>query len=132
MTLPLIIFFFVSVRPTDPKEAPKGSIRRMILENYESLGLQAKPDNSDNGVHASASPFEGLAEKMNWLNIKPKDDPFGKALLNEGISKRTIEKWCKDPQLELSATETGSIFDTLEELDADTCLRMMVDLNKLN
>ena len=22
---------------------------------------------TDNGVHASASPFEGLAERMNWL-----------------------------------------------------------------
>jgi hypothetical protein len=34
---------------------------------WEALGLRAPCNTSDNGVHASASPFEGLAEKMNWL-----------------------------------------------------------------
>lgn len=49
--------------PTDPAEGPKGSIRKAILDNYKKLGLKSVPNKGDNGVHASASPFEGLAEK---------------------------------------------------------------------
>jgi len=29
-------------------------------------GMAAPPNTSDNCVHASASPLEGLAERMNW------------------------------------------------------------------
>ena len=49
--------------PTDPNEGPEGSIRKAILDNYKKLGLTSVPNKGDNGVHASASPFEGLAEK---------------------------------------------------------------------
>jgi len=41
----------------------QGSIRKAILDNYKKLGLTSVPNKGDNGVHASASPFEGLAEK---------------------------------------------------------------------
>merc|ERR1712137_1012102 len=50
--------------PTDPKEAPADSLRGKILVDWEKLGLKSEPNVGDNGVHASASPFEGLAERM--------------------------------------------------------------------
>ena len=50
--------------PTDPKDSPSGSLRGEILKQWKGLGLAAVPNVGDNGVHASASPFEGLAEKM--------------------------------------------------------------------
>lgn len=53
--------------PTDPTAAPEGSLRNMILKDWEALGLAYEPNTGDNCVHASASPFEGLAERMNWL-----------------------------------------------------------------
>ena len=53
--------------PTDPSEAPADSLRGKILANWEALGLNAEPNVGDNGVHASASPFEALAERLNWL-----------------------------------------------------------------
>ena len=120
--------------PTDPNEAPKGSIRRTILDKYKKLGLTAKPNKGDNGVHASASPFEGLAEKLNWLNRQIKQEPFGNALLQSGISNKQIKRWCLDPQIKISTDGgvSGSIFDELEELDADECLAKMIELNGLN
>ena len=45
--------------PTNPADAPKESLRGQILANWKELGLPAQPDTGDNGVHASASPFEG-------------------------------------------------------------------------
>ena len=59
--------------PTDPKQAPEGSLRNLMLQSWESLGLAYEPNTGDNCVHASASPFEGLAERMNWLKAEPEN-----------------------------------------------------------
>jgi hypothetical protein len=118
--------------PTDPTEAKQGSIRRTILQQYKKLGLESKPDKSDNGVHASASPFEGLAEKANWLGLGVKDDPFGNALLQAGIRKERLENWFKDPQIKISGSATGSLFDALEDLDAKESVKKLTEINKLN
>jgi hypothetical protein len=96
------------------------------LENYKDLGLDAEPNVGDNGVHASASPFEGLAERMNWLGVKLENDQFGKGLLAAGVSEGDIAKWCDDAQVkvegETSEGTTMSVFDTFEDLDADDVL----------
>ena len=115
-------------RPTDPSIAKEGSIRRTILETYQRLGLTSIPNKSDNGVHASASPFEGLAEKCNWLGV----DPFGKALLEAGIQSQRIAEWFKDPQVQTADSSKGSLFDTLEDMDVDECLQKLTNLNDLN
>jgi hypothetical protein len=118
--------------PTDPAEGPEGSLRKTILDKYVSLGLTAKPDKGDNGVHASASPFEGLAEKMNWLKRPLEKDGFGQALLSAGLSKARILDWSVDPQVVLPNGSKGSVFDALEDMDAADCLAKLVELNKLN
>lgn len=118
--------------PTDPKHAPPNSIRRLILNQYEELGLSSIPNNSDNGVHASASPFEALAEKINWLGLDVESDDLGKVLLDAGISKSKIEQWSLDPQINLSDSLSGSVFDELEDLDIDDCIRKLIELNDLN
>ena len=119
---------------TDPNNAPKGSIRRTILEKYKELGLKTKPNTGDNGVHASASPFEALAERANWLGAAIEDDAFGKALLAKNISKSTIMEWAGDAQVtvqgETSPGKTMSVFDTFEDLDADTILAKVEKIGK--
>ena len=68
---------FTVLGPTDPKAAPEGSLRNMILQDWVALGLKDEPNTGDNCVHASASPFEGLAERMNWLKTDPENvSPF--------------------------------------------------------
>lgn len=59
--------------PTDPKAAPSDSLRGKLFAQWQELGLAYEPNVGDNGVHASASPFEGLAERMNWLKVNPTD-----------------------------------------------------------
>lgn len=111
---------------TNPNEAPVGSVRREILDNYVELGLKAKPNTGDNGVHASASPFEGLAERINWLGVKIEDDDFGKGLCAGGVSEEDISRWSGDAQVavedETLPGKTMSVFDAFEDLDADTLL----------
>merc|ERR1712038_1701731 len=95
------------------------------------LGLTSEPNKGDNGVHASASPFEGLAEKTNWLGASIAEDKFGKALLNAGLSEETIKEWSVDPRVELPEGGKGSVFDALEDMDVDQCLAKLVELNAL-
>jgi hypothetical protein len=118
--------------PTDPAEAPEGSLRKTILDQYKELGLAEKPNKGDNGVHASASPFEGLAEKLNWLKRPLEEDDFGKLLLNSGLSKKTIKEWSVDPRITMPGGEKGSVFDALEDMDVDDCLTKLIELNDLN
>jgi hypothetical protein len=125
-------FSLAGRRPTDPAEGPQGSIRRIILEKYKRMGLEAKPSKGDNGVHASASPLEGLAEKANWLGLDIEADPFGKALIDSGIAKDTIKEWSLDPRVNLPDGSQGSIFDALEDLDVDECKTKMIEINKMN
>jgi hypothetical protein len=100
--------------------------------SYADLGLNEKPNKGDNGVHASASPFEGLAERLNWLNMELEADAFGKALLEAGLAKHTIENWSTDPQIKLPDGSKGSVFDALEDMDADECLKTLVKLHEIN
>ena len=106
---------------TDPAAAIEGTLRKQIYQTWEALGLPGEPDVGDNGVHASASPFEALCERLNWLGAKLEADVFGKAMLASGIPKATIMAWTKDPQVAYEG-KSASLFDLLEDLDYDACL----------
>jgi hypothetical protein len=118
--------------PTDPAEAPEGSLRKTILDKFTELGLRESPNKGDNGVHASASPFEGLAEKINWLGKSIESESFGKALLDAGLSQETIKEWSVDPRITMQDGSQGSVFDALEDMDAEDCLAKLKALNELN
>jgi len=117
--------------PTDPAEAPADSLRGQILAQWEALGLAAEPDVGDNGVHASASPFEALAERNNWLEVPLGEDPYGAALLAAGVSEEWIKAGSVDPQVTLIEGDKGSLFDSLEDLDAKECKDKLVTMAAL-
>jgi len=111
--------------PTDPADAPKDSLRGGAFADWSALGLAAEPNTGENCCHASASPFEGLCERMNWLGYKADRDPWGKALLYAGVRPKTIKDWSLDPVVSYGSTlnpTTKSIWDTLEDLDAQACI----------
>ena len=84
---------------TDPSTAQQGSLRRYVLENWEELGLPERPTIGRNGVHGSASPFEALVERLNWLAASLEEDDTANALLDAGVKKDTLLAWTKDPQV---------------------------------
>ena len=115
------------------EKAPKGSIRNRIYREYKKLGLSSEPDKGNNAVHASASPFEGLAEKTNWLGRSIEKDEFGVACIKDGKMKRKmLVDFCKDPQVQLSSDGSkGSLFDALEDLDASECYMKLMEIKEL-
>jgi len=119
--------------PTDPKDAPADSLRGKAFANWQALDLTSEPNVGDNCVHASASPFEGLCERMNWLGAKADSDAYGQALLKAGVTEQTIKAWSMDPQVKYPAADkTGSMWDFVEDMDADKCLNAVKELQQLN
>ena len=120
--------------PTDPAEAPADSLRGSMYASWAKLGLSSKPDTGNNCVHASASPFEGLAEKTNWLkgSYSLANDPFGKACIDAGIPEATLKAWSVDPQVVIpgGGGKKGSLFDQVEDMDVGACLAKLVEICK--
>jgi len=123
---------------TNPAEAEEYSVRRLIMDNYKELGLHSKPDTGNNGVHASASPLEAMAERKNWLRDLAYThcvpalgyvDNFELALKSRGIESATIEEWSGDSQVSYQGGSKGSVFDLVEDKNADTILNMVNDIN---
>ena len=112
--------------PTDPAKAPADALRGILFSDWEKLGLASAPNTGDNGVHASASPFEGLAERSNWLKTPIGADAFGAALLEAGVSEDFIKKGTVDPQVAQPGTDKkGSLFDALEDMDTAECIEKL-------
>ena len=96
-------------------------VGKEIFAKWKALGLASEPNVGDNGMHASASPFEAMAERLNWVGAKLEEDAFGKAMLQAGIPRATIMEWTKDPQVAFEGKKQ-SLFDLLEDLDYADCL----------
>lgn len=110
---------------TDPARAPRGSLRRTLRDRGLELGLTMTK--SDNGVHASASPLEAYAEKINWLGSK--EDLLSEALKRAGIPSDTIRDWSKDPSVTISGVKK-SLFDAVEDTNVDECFHILMDIHK--
>eukprot|EP00037_Helgoeca_nana_P037984 m.18473 g.18473 ORF g.18473 m.18473 type:complete len:332 (+) comp9669_c0_seq1:3339-4334(+) len=117
--------------PTDPADAPTDSLRGIIMADWKKLGLASEPNTGDNGVHASASPFEATAELNNWLSQSFPDTKFGASLLAAGVSEATIKSWSVDPQVMIDGKK-GSLFDSVEDMDAPDCLAKLTAINAEN
>ena len=48
-------------------------------------------------MHASAKPFEALAERANWLGVLLESDSFGRAMLATRVPLTTTKAECDDP-----------------------------------
>jgi nucleoside diphosphate kinase len=116
---------------TDPAAADVDSMRHHIFKNWKELGLSSEPNTGSNGLHASASPFEALAERTNWLGNAIEEDYFCKAMLAAGVPLATIKEWCSDPAVSFAGKQQ-SLFDLLEEIDGAECLKKCNEICKQN
>merc|ERR1712078_721996 len=107
---------------TDPAAADADAMRHYIYKNWKDLGLSSEPNTGNNGLHASASPFEAMAERSNWLGVPINKDYFGLAMLASGVPLSTIKAWSDDPAVMFQGKKQ-SLFDLLEDLDGRECLQ---------
>lgn len=77
-------------------------------------------------MHASASPLEAFLERLNWLERKPSEDPFGVELLEAGCTEADIARWSSDPAV-IGAGQGSGLFDYLEDRDATDSLQQLLE-----
>jgi len=107
---------------TDPSEAREGSFRRRISDDWVALGLAARPNINDNALHVSASSFESMVERANWLGHDILDDPLTRVLRDQaGVPLKTLKAWVDDPTI-YYRKQRSTLFDVLTDLDAQQCV----------
>lgn len=94
-----------------------------MFEQWDKgLGLPSQPNTGANGVHASASPLEGLFERMNWLGLAVEEDPYGRELVAAGVPVHVLSAWAGDPVVTFEGAP-HSVFELHEGLDSPQCTR---------
>ena len=99
----------------DPLQAAEGSIRRMLYANWKQLGLLEMPSAADNGLHASGSALEAVAERHIWLNTRVDADPTAQACRANGATSAMLHVWLSNPVIELDG-QTAAAFDLLQDV----------------
>lgn len=112
---------------TDPNKAVAGSLRRVMMERAEELGIP-EVNQALNGVHLSAGPVEGLIELIRYNSdfrtsegqLTATDFGFGK-LLNDNFSGEELNKILGNCNVVVDG-KLVSIFDLTEEMDSDQAI----------
>ena len=140
----------------DPSLAEAGSLRRMIYDKYSDLGLDARPDEINNVIHASSSPLEALSERLTWCSKEINQDEYGRILLGRGIPESKILDWCDNIKVPVRVDRTISgpkgkrkkkaasagavsvcksddgfltdVFDVVKDMDAKKCADKLTEI----
>ena len=111
---------------TDPRKAAEGSLRRLLMEQKEALGL---PDVSQsfNGIHLSAGPVEALIELHRFDSDHSR--PEGEADFKDfSFEKELIRAFGEIPEALLNNETINvddkfiTVFDLTENLDSEDAL----------
>lgn len=102
---------------TNPASAAEGSLRALCKAKFAELGLKEEPNNTDNCVHASAGPLEGIKERSIWLDWTLETDPTGSKMLDICLDEKSgIEQLLQDPPIDLYGLPPGTTaFDLTED-----------------
>jgi len=105
---------------TDPNASEEGSIRRLLLNHKQDLGLK-DVDKGSNGIHLSAGPLEGMVELTRFFTdhntgntVSNTSTAFGSYLKSKGASEENINKYATNPDADADGKKV-SLFDLTEE-----------------
>lgn len=109
---------------TDPAGAADNSVRGTLFREWAHLGMASPSDLWHNGVHASASAFEGLVERLRWKKgAMLYTDPLGSRLLGARIKSTQIAEWTHNPII-----NGRPLFDQLQLLSSADCVDYLLKL----
>lgn len=114
---------------TNPARAQAGSIRALLLERRDALGLpEVSP--MHNGVHLSAGPVEAVVEICRFMSnldrgaaMEPEDTTLGNAV-TKLAGPEFLRLLCSNAVLQFG-TAREPVFDLTEEWDAAELLRQL-------
>jgi hypothetical protein len=111
---------------TNPSLAHPESLRSIMTQKWDELGLSGPLDTMSNGLHASASAFEAMVERSIWLGVPlHKDKQFGVDLFSTSIPAAVIEGWATNPRI-----RGKFVFDHMENQGSGQCLETAKALHR--
>lgn len=114
---------------TNPAQAAANSIRGRLFRLQGELGISITY--RENAIHASASAFEGLIEKLLWLPEWPlAEEPLWQELLPYNLSSDKLFAWQMENRLVTIVNRTASLLDMLENrgtAETATIMRQLLD-----
>ena len=105
------VFNDIIIGCENPGHARAESLRSAISANWESLQLPSPLDENNNAIHASASAFEALVERTQWLDAPTFSDPLGYSLNILGVTPSLLNEWFQNPVVKGKA-----VFDHFRDL----------------
>jgi hypothetical protein len=113
---------------SDPSKANSKSIRGQAYSNYKEYGLLSQPSHLNNIIHASASAFEGMVERLIWVNgTVIFTDLFGCKLSALRIPISIIRDWARYNPI----VQEKFLFEHLNRMDSDSCIAKCEKLYKI-
>ena len=109
---------------TDPTKAAAGSLRNELLGRWRELDQNTVPSVSDNGVHASAGPIEGLRELSVWTGAEPAEQELARELFERGMTRQALSALLENGPVTIRE-KTGPVFDLTEDIDADEAVGLL-------
>ncbi len=82
----------------NPEKAKQSSLRGMLYQHWEELGLQSYPNSVMNLVHASKSSFNAIIEQLEFVKgAQISDCSFGQVMLQQNFSPEVILELARNP-----------------------------------
>ncbi|RNE97919.1 nucleoside-diphosphate kinase [Trypanosoma rangeli] len=114
------------VGSTNPSNAPPDSLRGLIRDRWQELGLRYPPTTTDNGVHASAGPLEAVLERHLWMRTPLSHDPLTLRLQGCGLTGALLYRWGSNQEVTLGGKWLSScVFDLLENKQTSEMVDIM-------
>lgn len=112
---------------TNPAKAKPTSLRGMLYSQWRALEVDAAPDTTLNGIHASAGPIEGMVERHLWFGIPYEQDVLTQQVIRSGFSPSTLLRWAGNPEVEVDLSSKQRVFDALENKETSEVVALMRD-----
>ncbi len=121
------------VGATDPFKAAEGSLRYTFLKQRNELGLPTV-NLSNNGIHLSAGPLEGMIEVQNFfseyekgIKLSFQETCFGRLILSKGLHHKSLTELATNPSFKEGERAVSS-FDLTEEIDSEAAAEKLIEM----
>lgn len=110
---------------TKPVSVVPESLQGILFSEWRNFGLDGLPPTSPidrDLLYFSASALQGMADRVNWLDVPISADTFGRELLDAEVDAVVVRRLRNDPQLK----DGSRLFDECLGLDVADCLEVCI------
>mmetsp|Transcript_16856 Transcript_16856/g.43839 ORF Transcript_16856/g.43839 Transcript_16856/m.43839 type:complete len:487 (-) Transcript_16856:1380-2840(-) len=99
------------------------SLQGLLLSEWSTMGLRGAaptPTLETDLLYFSSSPLQGMADRVNWLDVPISSDSFGRGLMDVGIDEVTVRQLRNEALL----ADGSRLFDEVAGLNASECVEV--------